>query len=157
MNTLQHGEFDILHFSTHAKFTKDSPLLSVMQLDKKNIIRPENISGKYTAFGNSAPLVILNTCQSGALGYSLSEIQGWAKKFLAAGASNFIGTLWSVSDKTALMFTQELYTQMSQGIPIGEAVCKARKKGRVIGDPSWLSYQLYGLSAVPITITKPNR
>jgi CHAT domain-containing protein len=97
-------------------------------------------------FGQSHPVVILNACQSGIQGFSLTGIQCWATRFLEAGASAFIGTLWSVSDESALTFTKELYNQLSMGITLGEAVRISRNHCKVTsdGDPSWLAYELYG-------------
>ena len=67
-----------------------------------------------------------------------------AKRFLEAGASAFICTLWSVKDETAFNFTKELYTQLSSGVSLGGAVKTARLNCRKDGDPSWLAYQLFG-------------
>ena len=41
--TLRSGNFDILHFSTHGKYNKDSPLLSSIILEDGDEIRPEDI------------------------------------------------------------------------------------------------------------------
>src|SRR5215211_4891308 len=95
-------------------------------------------------FLQAKPIVILNTCQSGVQGFSLTEIKSWATQFLDAGASAFIGTLWRVSDKAAFKFTQELYKQLSAGTALGQAVQKARSSCKEQGDSSWLAYELYG-------------
>ena len=144
LNSLETGGIDVLHFSTHGERNKDSPLLSAVELEGRVQLRTEDISGRAMKFGNSSPFVILNACQTGSQGFSLTGIQGWAIKFLGAGASVFIGTLWSVSDETALRFVQDLYTELSIGTTLGEAVRKSRNKCKQSGDPSWLAYQLYG-------------
>jgi CHAT domain-containing protein len=108
------------------------------------MLRPEEIIGKATTFGQSYPIVILNAGHTGLQTFSLTGIQGWATKLLDAGASTFIGTLWSVNDETALNFVKELYTQLAVGISLGESIRNARIKCKRQGDTSWLAYQLYG-------------
>jgi CHAT domain-containing protein len=151
INTFETGAFDLLHFSSHGEHNKESPLLSSIELEDKVQLRAEDIGGTAMKFGNSSPFVILNACQTGNQGFSLTGIQGWATKFLSAGASVFIGTLWSVSDVVAFKFIQELYNELSSGTTLGEAVRKARSKCRQSGDPSWLAYQLYGHPNVKIS------
>lgn len=144
MSTLRTGNYDVLHFSTHGKHHEDLPILSKIELENGEPLEPAHISGMATTFGQDHPLVVLNACQSGIQDFSFTEINGWARHFLEAGASAFICTLWSVSDETALRFTQELYNQLLQGIPLGEAIRATRLRCKKIGDPSWLAYELYG-------------
>lgn len=142
--SLETGGFDVLHFSTHGRYNANNPILSGIQLEKGIDLRPTDISGLARKFGNNKPMVILNACQTGAQGFSLTGIQSWATRFLDAGASVFIGTLWSVTDYAAFTFAHELYTQLSNGTTLGDAVRAARIKCKDNGDPSWLAYQLYG-------------
>ena len=145
INTLDtEKEIDILHFSTHGQNNKENSLLSTIQLKGRVTLRPEEIVGKATTFGQSHPIVILNACQTGLQNFSLTGIQGWATKFLDAGASTFIGYLWSVNDETAYNFVKELYTQLAAGTSLGESIKNARLKCKREGDTSWLAYQLYG-------------
>jgi CHAT domain-containing protein len=65
-------------------------------------------------------------------------------KFLDAGASVFIGTLWSVNDDTAFNFVKQFYKQSSLGSSLGESVKNARNTCKQECDTSWLAYQLYG-------------
>jgi len=142
-NTLEtEKEVDILHFSTHGQSNPESPLLSAIELEGKIQLRPEEIVGKAMTFGQSHPIVILNSCQTGNQGFSLTGIQGWAAKFLDAGASVFIGTLWSVNDETAFNFVKEFYNQLASGTSLGESVKNARNKSKKEGDTAWLAYQL---------------
>jgi hypothetical protein len=144
LNTFQTGELDLLHFSTHGQSNKENPLFSFIELDDGIQLRPEDISGGARKFGRSSPVVVMNACQTGNQGFSLTGVQGWATKFLGAGASVFVGTLWSVSDEIAFKFVKELYSELSSGTALGEAVRKARNKCKQSGDPSWLAYQVYG-------------
>jgi hypothetical protein len=38
---------------------------------------------------------------------------------MEAGASSFIGTLWSINDQSALRFSQELYSKLLNGAFLG--------------------------------------
>jgi CHAT domain-containing protein len=107
--------------------------------------KPEFVTRSGTNFGKNKPVVILNTCQTTGQGYSLTGLGGWAVKFLA-GAAAFIGTMWSVNDYISFQFSKKLYEQLCAGTTMGEAVLQARKYCKKIGpgNPSWLSYQLYG-------------
>jgi len=143
ISSLKNGGFDLLHFSTHGIYNKTYSNQSSIILEDGYGLKPENINGPLMAFGESNPLVILNACQTGQQGFSLTGIGSWAKQFLEAGASGFIGTLWSVSDSTALRFTENLYQKLSSGSTLDKAVRDARNAAREEGDPSWLAYTLY--------------
>jgi hypothetical protein len=142
--TLEQGGFDILHFITHGKFNAENPLFSAMMLEKGILLRADDIGGTSRKFGKTNPVIILNACQTGSQGFSLTGIQSWATRFIDSGASVFIGTLWSVSDDIAIKFIQILYDEFSKGATLGEAVRSARISCKASGDPSWLAYQLYG-------------
>ena len=144
MLSLEQGGFDLLHISTHGRYEEIDPNLSNIKLQDELYLRAEDISGNATGFGLSNPLIILNACQTGSQGFYLTGIGGWAQQFLDAGASSFIGSLWSISDQTALRFSQELYSRILNGAVLGEAVREARIACRQRGDPSWLAYTLYG-------------
>ncbi|HSF49506.1 MAG TPA: CHAT domain-containing protein [Nitrososphaeraceae archaeon] len=144
ISTLEIGGFDLLHFSTHGIYKAENPLFSSIQLENQIDFTSADIAGKTRRFGYNNPLVILNACQTGAQGFSLTGIQSWATKFLNSGARVFIGTMWSVSDDIAFKFAQEFYTELFKGTTLGEAVQIARNKSKRSGDPSWLAYQLYG-------------
>lgn len=151
LSTFRSGDFDILHFCTHGKNNKDLSILSRIELENGEELTPAHISGMATTFGQSHPIVILNACQSGAQDFSFTEIQGWSTRFLNAGASAFICTLWSITDEAALNFTKELYNQLLNGVSLGEAVTASRLKCRKIGDASWLAYELYGHPNMKVT------
>ena len=57
----------------------------------------------------SAPTVFMNACRSAGLAPTYNRLDGWASKFLEAGAGAFIGSLWAVSDGTAREFAEEFY------------------------------------------------
>ena len=93
----------------------------------------------------SAPTVFINACRSAGLNATYNRLDGWASKFLEAGAAAFIGSLWAVSDGAAREFAQELYGQLQAGSSLGEAVMQARQvAASQPDDPTWLAYTVYG-------------
>jgi len=152
MKSLKEGGFDLLHFSTHGRYEKNYAKMSALVLHDGKLLRAENINGITANFGKNNPVVILNACETGRQGFSLTGIGSWADAFLKAKASAFIGTLWSIDDVTARKFTENLYENMHNKIPLDKAVQSARIAARQHGDPSWLAYTLYAPSNTPIII-----
>jgi CHAT domain-containing protein len=146
LNILDEGSFDLLHISAHGKYDSDEPLLSYISIEEGRAdFRAESIVGPRIrqTFSNTNPIVFLNACQSGSQGYSLTGVGGWAQQFIKAGASAFIGTLWSVVDSEACRFTEDLYRQLSKPVKISEAVKNARRSSRDSRDMSRLAYVLF--------------
>jgi len=89
--------------------------------------------------------VFINACRSAGLAATYNRLDGWASKFLEAGAAAFIGSLWAVSDGASREFAQELYRRLQHGLTLGDAVMAARKAAASTpDDPTWLAYTVYG-------------
>ena len=98
----------------------------------------------------------MNACRTAGLNATYNRLDGWASKFLEAGAGAFIGSLWAVSDGTAHEFAQEFYRQLQKGSPLGEAVKQARQAAaRHTDDPTWLAYTVYGDPRATISQRRP--
>ncbi len=144
-------DYDVIHFAGHAEY-------NLANLSESGWFLKD---GKFTAreivaLGTTAPMpsiVFSNACQSGKTqeweikkGFE-DEIFGLANAFLLAGVRHYIGTFWKVLDKTCLDFSNEFYKNVTDGLPIGEAVRLARiKLINKYGYSSiiWSSYMLYG-------------
>ena len=74
---------------------------------------------------------------------SLTDIGGWARQFLRAGAGAFIGAYWSIYDQPTSDFAKEVYKRLLSGIPIGRTVQQARTAMKLAGDPTWLAYTVF--------------
>ena len=138
------GEFGLLHFACHntyepvggcsirlgrVRFTPT--LLEVAAIQK--------------TLQASAPTVFINACRSAGLAATYNRLDGWASKFLEAGAAAFIGSLWAVSDGASREFAEELYRRLQHGSTLGDAVMKARQAAASTpDDPTWLAYTVYG-------------
>lgn len=108
----------------------------------------------------SRPLVVVNACQTGRAGYTLTEVGGFASAFLGTRegsgdsrgqAAAFVGALWSVGDKTAATFVIALYEALRQGKTMADASCVARAASRKAGEPTWLAYTVYAHPRMKVT------
>jgi hypothetical protein len=138
------GNFGLLHFACHNMYDPaggSSIKLGNVQFTPTLL----EIAVIQQVLRRSAPTVFINACRSAGLAATYNRLDGWASKFLEAGAAAFIGSLWAVSDGTAREFAQELYGKLQAGSPLWEAAMHARKVAAShLDDPTWLSYSVYG-------------
>jgi hypothetical protein len=148
---LRQGDFGLLHFACHNTFdpaggssikfgdARFTPTFLASAAVDKTLARRET-------------LVFVNACRSGGFAPSYNHLDGWAAKFLDAGAAAFIGSLWAVVDDTAREFAGEIYGHLRSGRTLGEAVTEARKAAASKpGDPTWLAYSVYGDPRATVT------
>lgn len=172
----QPGGFDLLHFAGHA--TAD---LTEGEADTASLWLQGEIvdQGGQRSWAKEAltagtveqraqlrhpdgrrPLVVINACQAGRVGYSLTGLGGFATAFLGARegtgdsrgrAGAFIGALWSVGDKPSSAFVAALYQSLKAGNTMADAVTDARKATRDAGEGSWLAYTVYAHPNLKVT------
>ena len=92
----------------------------------------------------SSPVIFLNACRSAGNNPTYNRLDGWASKFLEAGAAAFIGSMWAVPDESAREFAEELYHQLQAGCSLGESIMRSRQAAASQADPTWLAYTAYG-------------
>ena len=71
---------------------------------------------------------------------------------MKGGAGAFIGTLWSVGDRPARIFSETLYSELLNSSNLAEATRKAREASRNAGDATWLAYVVYGHPHLKVTL-----
>ncbi len=154
---LASGVYDDWHFSGHGGFRESDPNRSRMYLENQGTLTPEDLSGLVRNLGRAKPVVFFNACQIGRSAMSLTDIGGWARQFLHAGAGAFIGAYWSIYDQPAYDFAKELYSRLFSGMPIGRAVQEARSAIKPAGDPTWLAYTVFAdpLATVQASASPP--
>ena len=137
------GRFGLLHFACHNRFDPDDGATIMLDSPFTPTFLATAANGETLA--KSAPMVFINACRSAGKVPSYNKLDGWAEKFLRAGAAAFIGTLWEVSDGMAREFAEELYRNLMNGDRLGNAVMTARRAvASEPGDPTWLAYAVYG-------------
>jgi CHAT domain-containing protein len=97
------------------------------------------------ALRDRAPLVFLNACQTGLVGYSLTHLGGWGAKLIQLGCGAFVGTQWRVTDEVAAEVARKFYERLVNRVPIAGALRTARDHARSLFplDPTWLAYTCF--------------
>ncbi|MGC8782329.1 MAG: CHAT domain-containing protein, partial [Anaerolineae bacterium] len=150
---LQAGNTQLLHFACHGNFDAANPDNSMVRLEG-GYFSPARLDARMRAgLAAAKPLVFLNACHSGEIGFALTGLGGWAATLLGWGASAFIGSLWEINGKLAAQFAQEFYDRLwgvnafeGKPQPLGQAFYEARLaiKAADEANPTWLAYVLYG-------------
>jgi CHAT domain-containing protein len=144
LGLIDEGNFGLLHFACHNSYRPaDGPSITLDDLAFTPTLLAVPAINKVLA--RAAPMIFMNACRSAGLSATYNRLDGWAAKFLEAGAGAFIGSLWAVSDDAAREFTGEFYRLLQAGSPLGLAVMQARRAAAgQSGDPTWLAYSVYG-------------
>ncbi|MGF1494138.1 MAG: CHAT domain-containing protein [Microcoleaceae cyanobacterium] len=135
-------QFSVLHFACHGEFKNALPQDSAIRLDD-DVLRPANIR---LFFQQERPLVFINACEVGRVGFSFTQIGGWAEKLVQARVGAFVGAMWEVNDELALLFAKTFYTALLQEkLSIAAAFRKGRETIRTAAphNSTWLAYTLY--------------
>jgi hypothetical protein len=141
---LKSNLYDTWHFTGHGAARAADPDRAVIELEDAPFT-PLNLSSVAAYVKRNRPFVFLNACQAGQSGLSLTGIGGWARQFLQAGASAFVGAYWSVYDQAAFDFAKELYSRLLAGESLGEAARGARLAIKSEVNPTtWLAYTVFG-------------
>ena len=147
----QGKDTQLFHFACHGNFDATNPDNSMIKLEG-GFLSPNQIGVQARAgLLATKPVVFLNVCYAGQVGFGLTGLGGWAEKFLQFGASVFIGSLWEINDTLAAQFAQEFYNRLwglggKAAVPLGQAFHEARMaiKAADEANPTWLAYVLYG-------------
>ena len=135
----------MLHFAGHNAFTDE--IGSLISLDG-GPLRPDDLAyaSQRRAFESVRPLVFLNGCRTAGEIPGFTQLVGWAREFMGAGAGAFIGSLWAVRSSSARTFAEHFYHALvREGESLGIASLRARQAiAGDEGDPTWLAYTVYG-------------
>lgn len=143
----------LYHFACHGNFDATNPDNSMIKLEG-GFLSPSLIDVRARAGLLAAkPVVFLNACHAGQVGFSLMGLGGWAQKLLDSGASAFVGSLWEINDKLAAQFAREFYSRLwglgafeGKRQRLGQAFHEARLAIKAVDEanPTWMAYVLYG-------------
>lgn len=170
------GSFDLLHFACHGQADSNeidgAALLlqgELVHAAEGDMLAPEMLlSSTVAQFANlrgadgNRPLVVVNACQTGRVGYALTRLGGFAPAFLGARegtgdsrgrAGAFVGALWSVGDLAASSFVAELYQGLKAGKTMSQAVRAGRAAARKAGEGTWLAYAVYAHPHLRVSFT----
>ena len=144
-DALRAGDAQLFHFACHGDFDATRPDESALKLQDASLTPSQIVGPMRSGVAASRPLVFLNACHTGETGFSLTGMGGWAARFVRAGASAFVGSLWEVNDELAAQFAIQFYSQLLTGQTLGNAFHAARAHIRALDDANstWLAYTLY--------------
>nr|MBI3611616.1 CHAT domain-containing protein [Nitrospirota bacterium] len=144
------GNYDVLHFASHAEFSELDPLYSGLRLaaDAKTQDDGRLAASDIFALDLHPSLVTLSACQTG-LGVATSgdEVIGMSRAFIYAGAPSIVASLWSVSDLSTAKLMEAFYKNL-RTMPKDEALQQAQVAVLTtdrFGDPFyWAPFYLTG-------------
>jgi CheY-like chemotaxis protein len=142
----EEGGFDVLHVACHGSFAGRVAADASALLLEDGTLRAADLAPRLAAaLRATAPLVFLNACQTGQVGYSLTRLGGWGAELIRLGCGAFVGTQWRVTDQVAVEVAREFYQQLVKGVPIAGALRAARDhaRARFPQDPTWLAYTCF--------------
>jgi CHAT domain-containing protein len=137
------GGFDLFHLACHGAFGGLSAGDASAVLMEDGTFSALDLSPRMAAtLRRASPLIFFNACHSGRIGFSLTRLGSWGAQLVQMGCGGFVGSLWPVTDEGALAFARAFYDAISAGLPIGEAMLRARLEVRQIypNDPTWMAY-----------------
>jgi hypothetical protein len=142
------ADFGLLHFSCHNTFEATAPNASRIVMNGQPF---EPVFLEQHAERFRSPLVFMNACRTDGQAPLYTTLDGWALRFLKAGAGAFVGSLWEVVDSSASDYAHEFYRALLAGETLGKAAGTARNTIRSEpGDPTWLAYTVYGDPAATV-------
>jgi tetratricopeptide (TPR) repeat protein len=105
--------------------------------------------GMINPLSKNHPFFFFNACSIGQTQRVANFVDGWAPAVLEAGASGYVGALWSVSDRGAANFGTSFYREFDERlkrgpVSISETLMETRRKFMQNGDPTFLAYIYYG-------------
>ncbi len=140
------GGAQVIHFATHGNFEGENVEKSKIAL-QDGVITPGDLALDRTQkLRQARPLIFLNACNGGRIGFALTDLGGWAEKAVKdLRASAFIGAHWEVNDALAASFADVFYGEILAGTPLGAAFHAARLhiQKQDPANPTWLAYTLY--------------
>jgi CHAT domain-containing protein len=142
---LERGGFNLLHLACHGAFARAAVDASAVLMEDGEFTAAELSPHLEGPVRSGSPLIFINACHSGRIGFALTRLGSWGARLVQLGCGGFVGALWPVSDAGALEFARAFYALLCQGLPIGEAVAQARVKvrERYPNDPTWLAYRCF--------------
>ena len=141
---IRENEFSILHFACHGMFDDTSPNDSAIVL-ADGPLRPSDLR-LYFDQKQLRPLIFINACHGGRVGFSFTGLGGWAERLVKARVGAFVGAMWEVNDTLALQFAKTFYKALLQDDQtIAEAFRQSREVIRQMApyNSTWLAYSLY--------------
>jgi CHAT domain-containing protein len=135
-------DVQIVHFAGHGVYRDGDPEHSGL-IVSDGIISERDLTISLAG----EPLVFSNACESGILSSQAEAGRAWsglAAAFINAGAVNYLGSLWPVSDELSQRLAETFYRDVFDKYATGEALRRARVAAFDRRDSTWAAYVLFG-------------
>lgn len=150
--------FPLLHLATHAIADYTDPERSRILMAPAALRETSDflfLRELYSMDLKALDLVVLSACDTETGKLIRGEgVEGFAKAFIAAGASSIVTTLWRVDDDATSQFMKQFYYHLEGGAPKAEALRQAKLKflrsGSELSHPRhWAAFVLNGDGLAP--------
>jgi CHAT domain-containing protein len=139
----------VLHYCGHAFFTGTGLNASGLVLPDKHFTAED-----LEAIPTLPRVAFVNACKAGRVrGDVDNKAAAFAELFLSSGVEAYIGTFWAVLDTAATKFATDVYSRLTAGLSLADAVLQSRKALLDAGVPDWANYILYGDGAFRLVAT----
>ncbi|MBV9880196.1 MAG: CHAT domain-containing protein [Gemmatirosa sp.] len=144
-------DYSIVHLATHAYVHDARPWAALVALapggGHDGFLRASELA----SLRLDADLVVLSACETARGSVIVGEgVQGFTASLLAAGARAVVATEWALSDGEAARGMDAFYRGLRAGLPVDEALRRARHALRRAGAPprEWAAFAVVGDGAV---------
>ncbi len=139
-NQLQIFQPHLLHFVGHGAYEEGQGSLILEDENRRGDPQPAEHIATILA-DSQIKLAILNACDTGVASQN-DIITGAAGALINAGIPAVIATMRAVLDRTALLFTRNFYSSLSNGYDLERAIVEARK-ALSVENLDWSTYALF--------------
>jgi tetratricopeptide (TPR) repeat protein len=124
--SMERGEYDLLHVAGHARFHPENPMFSYLEFADGNVYANEIAKS-----GIRCNTAVLSACETGSFSFTFKEEpEGLTRAFLARSAKAVLASSWPVDDESASRFMQSFYSRWISGATMPQAVSFARNACR---------------------------
>ncbi|MES2461352.1 MAG: CHAT domain-containing protein [Armatimonadota bacterium] len=144
MAELSGKPYHIWHYIGHGRFDNEKGSVLLLE-DTAGRIAPATGFELGTMFGTypSLKLAILNACEGARAGRE-DGLSGAAVALVERGMAAVIAMQFEITQETAVLFSEEFYSALVDGIPIDSAVTEARRAIFFEGNPAaWATPVLF--------------
>jgi hypothetical protein len=127
---LRQGEFHVFHYIGHSAFNAETGIGTLLLEDPYQHETSYPIRGEALARElheeDTLRLVVLNSCQ-GAQSDARDPFGGIASSLVQRGIPAVVAQQFEITDRAAIVFSEEFYRAVAEGFPIEAAVAEGRR------------------------------
>ena len=132
LNSLN-GNYDVIHFATHAVVDWDNPQQSAIKLSNSGVNNSEDYRNpditlsEISELSLNTQLVVLSACETAVGKHIIGEGPiGLSRAFFEAGSKRVLASLWPVDDAATAELLSHFYQGLIRGAPPAEALRQAQ-------------------------------